>query len=316
MVNKYVEERQDRKLPDFLCIGAQRSGTTWLYQNLSAHPQIWLPPIKELHYFSAQDKSLKRKLNVYLRHLRVRILDSFRDVFSLNVELPEKLAWDLHYFLGKHNNAWYVALFRPATGQIAGEVTPDYAALNIEKIREIQTLNPKLKIIYLMRDPLERSWSGATKDLARQRRRQLEAVPDIELYKKINGPGTMLRSNHLLVLEKWESVFDEEQFFIGFFEDVVDRPQELLQRLFRFLDISDSSEHISPEINKKVNTAGKYKSPIPGKFKVHLAKQQINQLRELSKRFGGPTNEWLKRAEEVLAGADIKPDPESTSTSS
>ena len=314
MVNQFVEARQDRKLPDFLCIGAQRSGTTWLYQNLSAHPQIWLPPIKELHYFSAQDKSLKRKLNVYLRHLRVRILDSFQDLFSLNIELLERLAWDFHYFIGKHNDAWYVALFRPATGQIAGEVTPDYAALNIEKIHEIQTLNPKLKIIYLMRDPLERSWSGATKDLARQRRRYIEAVPDNELYKKLSGPGTMLRSNHLLVLKKWESVFDEEQFFIGFFDDVVDRPQELLQRIYRFLDISDSKVYISPDISNKVNSAGKYKSPIKWQFQVHLAKQQIAQLRKLSKRFGGPTNKWLKQAEEILAKADKKRGASSTST--
>ena len=39
------------RLPDFLCIGAQKSGTTWLYHNLKQHPQVWLPPVKELHYF-------------------------------------------------------------------------------------------------------------------------------------------------------------------------------------------------------------------------------------------------------------------------
>ena len=38
-------------LPDFLGIGAQKAGTTWLALNLGVHPQVWLPPIKELHYF-------------------------------------------------------------------------------------------------------------------------------------------------------------------------------------------------------------------------------------------------------------------------
>lgn len=37
--------------PNFLCIGAQKSGTTWLYYNLKEHPQIWLPLYKEIHYF-------------------------------------------------------------------------------------------------------------------------------------------------------------------------------------------------------------------------------------------------------------------------
>jgi len=38
-------------LPDFICIGAQKSATTWLHQQLSAHPGICMPAVKEIHYF-------------------------------------------------------------------------------------------------------------------------------------------------------------------------------------------------------------------------------------------------------------------------
>jgi len=48
--------------PDFLGIGAQKSGTTWLYQNLAAHPQIWMPPVKELHYLDHKPKPLPVRL--------------------------------------------------------------------------------------------------------------------------------------------------------------------------------------------------------------------------------------------------------------
>ena len=37
--------------PDFLCVGAQKAGTSWLYQQLEPHPDFWMPPVKELHYF-------------------------------------------------------------------------------------------------------------------------------------------------------------------------------------------------------------------------------------------------------------------------
>src|SRR5262245_10957802 len=37
--------------PDFLCVGAQKGGTTWLYWQLDSHPDFWMPPVKELHYF-------------------------------------------------------------------------------------------------------------------------------------------------------------------------------------------------------------------------------------------------------------------------
>ena len=37
--------------PDFLVVGAQKAGTTWLYRSLRTHPQVWMPREKELHYF-------------------------------------------------------------------------------------------------------------------------------------------------------------------------------------------------------------------------------------------------------------------------
>ncbi len=38
-------------LPKFVVIGAQRAGTTWLYECLKAHPDVFLPDTKELHFF-------------------------------------------------------------------------------------------------------------------------------------------------------------------------------------------------------------------------------------------------------------------------
>ena len=37
--------------PSFLCIGAQKAATSWLHKNLLEHPDVWMPPLKELHYF-------------------------------------------------------------------------------------------------------------------------------------------------------------------------------------------------------------------------------------------------------------------------
>ncbi len=42
---------------DFLGIGAQRAGTRWLYDQSQHHPDFWMPPIKELHYFDARART-------------------------------------------------------------------------------------------------------------------------------------------------------------------------------------------------------------------------------------------------------------------
>ena len=43
------------KLPDFLFVGAARSGTTTLYHHLMQNPQIFMPKVKQLWFFSFMD---------------------------------------------------------------------------------------------------------------------------------------------------------------------------------------------------------------------------------------------------------------------
>src|SRR5215211_4806968 len=51
-MNRAKKGKQSRSpFPDFLGIGAPRSGTSWLAKNLSRHPKVWTPPLKKLHYF-------------------------------------------------------------------------------------------------------------------------------------------------------------------------------------------------------------------------------------------------------------------------
>jgi len=52
-------------LPDFLCIGAMKAGTTWLYENLRCHPALYLPDRKEDYFFSYQFH--KQSLRQYSR---------------------------------------------------------------------------------------------------------------------------------------------------------------------------------------------------------------------------------------------------------
>src|SRR5438046_9791001 len=43
--------------PDFLCVGAQKAGTSWLYRQLEPHPDFWMPPVKELHYLNQLNRA-------------------------------------------------------------------------------------------------------------------------------------------------------------------------------------------------------------------------------------------------------------------
>jgi hypothetical protein len=105
--------------PDFVGIGAPRSGTSWLYEVLARHPGLWLPPVKELHYF---DEPLQTKR--YYSYLRMRLISGFWIRRPLS-------RFDLQYFLGRRSDVWYCNLFAPARRRslLTGEITPAYSTL-------------------------------------------------------------------------------------------------------------------------------------------------------------------------------------------
>ena len=51
--------------PTFSVIGAEKAGTTWLYDRLRRHPDIFMPDVKELHYFNHRNSNLEVPANNY-----------------------------------------------------------------------------------------------------------------------------------------------------------------------------------------------------------------------------------------------------------
>lgn len=293
--------RQGLTGPDFLGIGAPRSGTTWLYRHLGRHPQIWLPTLKELHYFDQRHRSRFRS-RYYRAHLRKRIRHHLRRSSGRRGERG-KLSWDLHYFTRRRSMSWYQRLFRPKSGQIAGEITPAYSMLRAGVVEEIRELNPDLKIIYLLRDPIERAWSGAVSELILRRGGSLESVPDSAFIRHFDHPGHILRGDYLRTLSIWERMFGRDQIFVGFLEEVQRSPRELLQRMFRFLEIDDDEALLSTRVARKINVAGDHRVSVPGRFERYLAGQYMPQLKVLAERYGDPPGTWLQRAERALGSA-------------
>src|SRR3954452_15598229 len=123
--------------PDFLVIGAQRAGTTWLHRVLRQHPRLWLPPVKELHYF---DKLATTRTYLDAKERRrVRM----KGLLSLD-------PWLFRYWFGRRGDRWYAKLFDAAqqNGLLAGEITPAYATLDEQVLRRIERINGEVKLIF------------------------------------------------------------------------------------------------------------------------------------------------------------------------
>lgn len=286
--------------PNFLGIGAARAGTTWLFRQLDRHPDVWMPRIKELHYFTrsnaysgpshlSTEGRLPRLLGIgpgpakYRTHF-VRALGS-------NILKPSwtKLRWDARYFFGEPGNDWYRSLFDDAGDKFAGEITPRYSVLKREDIARLRDDFPGIKVFYIMRDPVERTWS-LIKYHEKRWQPGLASLPMDELVAEAFHPAKVEQSDYETVLANWRAEMPEEQFFTCFFDQVIEEPGALSQALCDFLGLSAPTWSAG---EKKVNASSN--KGIPDELYQTLVDYYRPMVERLSAAEGGYFTNWLER---------------------
>lgn len=293
--------------PNFICIGAERAGSTWLYKNLKKHPEIWLPPVKEIHYFDEQEKL--NSVNIWQRFFDQNSSLNRRWRRILKTQLTKHLAtnppdyqnirWYFNYFFRPRNDQWYASLFQNDGALKTGDITPAYSTLSKESVAHIHELIPNAKIIFILRNPIQRTWSHALKRI-RDRHRSIASVPETEFIQNFNSTTSRSRSSYLQILEVWQSYYPQENFFIGFFEDMVQHPEDFLLKLFDFLEIESSKAYISKSAFMKKN-ASENVGEIQEDLAKYLAHLYYQDLYEINQKFGSHASGWLEDAHKILA---------------
>jgi len=264
--------------PDFMCIGAHKGGTTWLYQQVDSHPDFWMPPVKELHYFD-QLSRVQRSASPRCRDERDRLF--LEGLSSLSAEPSIDL-----------EN--YARLFEPKGSLLSGDISPNYSTLSSKVIRRIVGYFPNLKVLFLARDPVERVWSHLSMEV---RSRQIEPfdVTDIdEVHRNLLRRGMRLRSYPSAVVMRWKRYVHPDRFRIYFFDDLQRGPTELRRSIFDFLgaDPDKPCDRLKADYN---TWAGMEKLPLTNQVRSHLAHFFKKELKACAARLGGPAKEWPAR---------------------
>ncbi len=280
--------------PDFLVIGAQRAGTTWLHRVLSQHPALWLPPVKELHYFDR----LETKRTILEAKERRRV--GLKRLLSLD-------PWYANYWFGARGDHWYASLFRRGQklGLITGEITPAYATLNDKILRRIHRMNDNIKLVFVMRDPIDRVWS-AVNNAAKKGAADASTVATA--LERARESGAKARSAYADTIARLEAIFPPRQIHYCFFEDLRDRPKALTAEVLTFLGV-EPKPAVPIRLPQAVNVAAGSKAA-PLEFAREMARDYLPMVEELCRRFDGPPQKWRARYEHLLTGAECgAPEP-------
>ncbi|MBN9122104.1 MAG: sulfotransferase domain-containing protein [Planctomycetes bacterium] len=241
--------------PDFLIISPPKTGSTWLADNLRFHPQLFVPSIKEVKYFSSLFKWLD--FEWYCAHFapagarrageaspsyaslplaRIRLirhlLPDVKLVFLMRDPLSR--AWS-H---AKHNHHYREANFDPPPG--AG--------------------------------PTDEHWRA-------------NFAHDWPL---VNG-------DYFGQLRRWSSVFPAEQLFVGFYESIAARPGDLLRNVFRFLGVDPTADLSGFPLTERIlpGQPGDLPESLAPGLRGLLRPRTEELVGFLRERFGlSPPSEW------------------------
>jgi hypothetical protein len=241
------------RLPNFLLVGAQKSGTTSLYHYLKQHPQIFMPSIKEPKFFSAQF-----------------------------LDLPPKGPGDARNTYTR-NYEDYVKLFSSASSEIAiGEASADNLIYHNNTISLIKHYLGNIKIVILLRNPTDRAFSSFTY-LLRDQRETLSFEQGLAIEEeriKNNWYSIWYYKRGGFYYEQVKDYLDNfDNVEICLFDDLVSSPNRVLARLFDFLSVDPSFTIASLH---RYNVSG-----IPRRRTLHLFLKEPNVFKTVLKPFVG-----------------------------
>jgi len=270
-------------LPNFLCIGAQKAGTTWLHAQLETHPEVWFPPIKEIHYFDHRfvDYPAKGPQHFVLSGIQraIKVL-SKRETPKAKRRLAilEEMKTDMF------SEAWYRRIYShaPNSAIVVGDITPGYSMLGPDGVEEVKRLlGPGLKVIYLIRDPVSRAVSQIKMRISRNPA-LIDRVEDL-MQKQL----VLKRSKYSEAVPLWNEAFGDNLLILPFRRIATD-PGGLMAEVEGFLGIkakaypkASEAVHVTKEIEVPYN--------IQDYFKRELASEQDYIRREFGEEFAAQT---------------------------
>lgn len=262
--------------PTFIGVGMQKSGTRWLYEQLRSHPDLWMPPVKEFHFFDAPFPSESARRRVGKAEFRRAAADA--DFGDRLLALPTRRG---------HSLGTYASLFEPAAGRVTGEITPEYAGLSGRVIRQIAKALPDLKVILMVRDPVERAWS-ALNDAVNAGKLPVGAVHDPAVLRQALAKPSMAQvSFPSRAHANWSAALECRAFFL---DDVAGRPEAVRDAILTYLGASSEKQGSLPaDHNSK---AGRPRAAQTPEVRAALVDAFADEIERCAKLFGGAAAEW------------------------
>lgn len=250
--------------------GAQKTGTTWLYQYLKRNRSCAMSDIKEFSIFNAvyQPDQAGAVTAGKLRRLagmleeRTALADAgtpHKDGQPF-LDLLDNLA--IEFDPSRYPDYFDRLLAAKPGSHLTGDITPFYCALSAENYRairlQLENAGYDVKVVFLMRDPVERCYSairmGERNRAAEAGKSKVRPVHERFAMQAVQ-PWCEVRTRYELTVPALESAFGKDRLFFGFYESFISDTE--VRRLCDFLEIPFKE----PNVEHKANASPRVGEP-------------------------------------------------------
>ena len=212
-------------------LGAAKSGTSWLFDQLAGLPGVHAPVSKEQHYFNNLDESRE----AHIAKLEARLV---KYTANGNAARADEVRAQLAMFNGDVSGYLSHVATGAKTQDVVMDFTPAYGLLSRERLLEIQNF-ANTRFIFLMRDPVARLWSNIRMDARRAVRQSGDfAETSYEMLESVlagGKPAIRARGDYKGMLDRFSGL-DAKRVFISFYEELF--TDETMTRICDFLEIA------------------------------------------------------------------------------
>lgn len=266
LYERRVLSPEDLRLPDFLGIGTAQGGTTWLYENLRKHPDIYIPWRKEVHYF---DRNFDWRLPSYAGLFeegdarRVgEITPGYAILAPRRIRFMRRIMPEARLILTLRNpvdRAWSAAR-RIFTRLSKKQFGAGFSEIDDGEFFEF---------------------------FARE-----HEYPPLK-----HPPGdfapNLKRANYGRILDNWLAVYPAEQLLTVFFEEISMDPKKALTRVFSHIGVTTDVDWTLFPSGKVVNPNPRHR--MPDRFRTFLEDLYAEDIEAVQRRIGGHSLEWTRR---------------------
>jgi len=227
-------------------VGAPRCGTSWLANYFRGHPEVMMSPIKEMNFFnsledqSVYDRNMERFLQRTKKHCDAL---TFEDLQNNTQRFENYTNFSDRLTINRSTDRYLDYFEKRLTDEpVACEITTSYCLLNEHGFEKIRRSHPDIKLILILRNPIDRVWSMVRRRDFSNEKEVYNAFENASTSHRISG-----KFHYGNMIKNIENNFSKNDYKVVFYENLFSDNQ--INDICDFLGIGQHKGNFEVKVN-------------------------------------------------------------------